>query len=202
PEALKTAAALNLLSPHVPLLFMGEEYGEEAPFIYFVSHTDPALIEAVRKGRKEEFPDFHGSEEPPDPEAESTFARCRIDPEKRHDGVHRGIFDFYRALVRARKELPALRTLSKKGLKTAARRGDILAMFRRHEGDEVACLFSFSPRPQSFSWPPGETEWRKRLDSAAAEWGGPGASAPDSLPPSRGEISLRPYNAVVYEKVK
>ena len=51
-EALKLAAAMVLLSPNIPLLFMGEEYGEEAPFLYFVSHSDPALIEAIRQGRK------------------------------------------------------------------------------------------------------------------------------------------------------
>ncbi len=47
-EALKLAAGLVLLSPYLPLLFMGEEYGEPAPFPYFVSHSDPGLIEAVR----------------------------------------------------------------------------------------------------------------------------------------------------------
>ena len=57
-EALRLAAALVLLSPYVPLLFMGEEHGETNPFLYFVSHGDPALVEAVRKGRQEEFATF------------------------------------------------------------------------------------------------------------------------------------------------
>ena len=46
-EALKLAAGIVLLSPNIPLLFMGEEYGEKAPFQYFVSHTDQGLTEAV-----------------------------------------------------------------------------------------------------------------------------------------------------------
>ncbi len=54
-EALKLCAGLVLLSPFVPLLFMGEEYGETAPFLYFTSHSDPDLIQAVRTGRKEDF---------------------------------------------------------------------------------------------------------------------------------------------------
>ncbi|MGH2689592.1 MAG: malto-oligosyltrehalose trehalohydrolase, partial [Actinomycetota bacterium] len=57
-ERLKLAAGLLLLSPSVPLLFMGEEYGETAPFLYFVSHTDAELSELVRKGRTEEFKSF------------------------------------------------------------------------------------------------------------------------------------------------
>ena len=76
--ALKTAAAAVLLSPFVPLLFMGEEYGETAPFLYFTSHSDPALIAAVRHGRREEFASFVWSGELPEPDAEETFARSRL----------------------------------------------------------------------------------------------------------------------------
>src|SRR5262249_23569043 len=67
-EGLKLAAGLVLLSPYVPLLFMGEEYGETSPFLYFVSHGDPALIDAVRRGRREEFKKFAWQGEPPDPQ--------------------------------------------------------------------------------------------------------------------------------------
>lgn len=68
-EKLKLAAGIVILSPYIPLLFMGEEYGETSPFQYFVSHSDENLIESVRKGRKEEFSSFEWSEEIPDPQA-------------------------------------------------------------------------------------------------------------------------------------
>ena len=54
-EDLKLAAGIVLLSPYLPLLFMGEEYAESAPFPYFISHSDAALIDAVRRGRQSEF---------------------------------------------------------------------------------------------------------------------------------------------------
>jgi maltooligosyltrehalose trehalohydrolase len=57
-ERQKLAAATLLLSPFVPLLFMGEEYGETRPFHYFVSHSDPGLIESVRRGRRAEWRPF------------------------------------------------------------------------------------------------------------------------------------------------
>ena len=66
-EGLKLAAGAIILSPYIPLLFMGEEYGEEVPFTYFVSHSDPELIQMVRQGRKQEFKHFHYDGEPPDP---------------------------------------------------------------------------------------------------------------------------------------
>jgi maltooligosyltrehalose trehalohydrolase len=79
-EALKLAAGIILLSPNLPLLFMGEEYGETAPFPYFVSHSDPALIDAVRRGRRAEFASFGWEGNPPDPQAEKTFRSARLHP--------------------------------------------------------------------------------------------------------------------------
>lgn len=56
------------------------EHGEAAPFPYFVSHSDPELIEAVRRGRHEEFRSFQWKREPPDPQAEATFEPQRAQP--------------------------------------------------------------------------------------------------------------------------
>ncbi len=78
-EADRAARALLLLAPYVPLLFMGQEYGEGRPFLYFVDHTDADLLEATRKGRAREFADFASQGTPPDPGAEETFRRCVLD---------------------------------------------------------------------------------------------------------------------------
>jgi maltooligosyltrehalose trehalohydrolase len=75
--ARKAAAALLLLAPHTPLLFMGQEYDEAAPFQFFTSYGDPALVEAVRKGRREEFRDF-AWDEVPDPQEPATFERSKL----------------------------------------------------------------------------------------------------------------------------
>ena len=57
-SALRVANALVLLSPHIPMVFMGEEFGATQPFLYFTSHSDPGLAEAVREGRRKEFASF------------------------------------------------------------------------------------------------------------------------------------------------
>ncbi len=77
-ERLRAAVTLQLLAPQIPLIFMGEESGSRAPFLYFTSHTDPALAQAVREGRQREFaafPEFSGAngEPVPDPNAETTW---------------------------------------------------------------------------------------------------------------------------------
>jgi len=115
-EKLKLAAGLVLLSPYIPLLFMGEEYGETAPFQYFISHSDESLIEAVRRGRREEFASFGWKGEVPDPQAESTFLNSKINIGLHQEGRHNVLFRFYKELIRLRKEVPALSNLSKESV--------------------------------------------------------------------------------------
>ena len=109
PNALRLAAALLLLAPYVPLLFMGEEYNEPSPFLYFVSHSDRDLVAAVRKGRHEEFESFGWAGEVPDPQSPDTFARSRIHFELGSEGEHAQLRAMYRELLTIRREEPALR---------------------------------------------------------------------------------------------
>src|SRR5262249_45178469 len=78
PARQRLAASLLLLAPHLPLLFMGEEYGEDTPFPFFCSFSDPQLVQAVRDGRRREFADFAWQGEVADPQAEETFAAARL----------------------------------------------------------------------------------------------------------------------------
>jgi maltooligosyltrehalose trehalohydrolase len=115
PAKLRLAAAAVILSPFIPMLFMGEEYGETAPFQYFTSHDDADLIEAVRKGRLEEFDDFEWKGEPPDPHDEGTFQRSKLSRIELE-----GLRDLYRDLLRLRREIPALRSLDLDAVETHA----------------------------------------------------------------------------------
>jgi maltooligosyltrehalose trehalohydrolase len=81
PRALKAAIALLLLAPQIPLIFMGEEVGSQAPFLFFTDHG-PQLAQAVREGRKREFAAFLetvGSQDLPDPNALASFRTCLPD---------------------------------------------------------------------------------------------------------------------------
>jgi len=99
-EALEPLAALVILGSGLPLLFMGEEYGEPAPFLYFTSHTDADLARAVSKGRRNEFI-AKGAGEVPDPQAEATFLRSRLT--HRRDGRHGALRERYRRLLALRR---------------------------------------------------------------------------------------------------
>jgi maltooligosyltrehalose trehalohydrolase len=117
PATERIAAALLIFSPCLPLLFMGQEYGETAPFHYFTSHGDPALVEAVREGRRREFAAFAAGFS--DPQAEETFAASKLDWSKRESDPHSDLLEFYRGLLALRRSRPALSN-GRKDLTTVA----------------------------------------------------------------------------------
>jgi maltooligosyltrehalose trehalohydrolase len=102
-EARPLAAFCTLLSPFTPMLFMGEDYGEEAPFQFFTDHIDKRIARATREGRRKEFAEFtaFSEEEPPDPQAPETFERSKLT--RREDPR---LAALYRALLRLRPRLP------------------------------------------------------------------------------------------------
>lgn len=113
---LKLAAATLLLSPYVPLLFMGEEYGETAPFLFFADYGDPGLSSAVREGRAREFERFEwGEGDIPDPCSPSSFESSRLRWETRDEGAHGELRRWYRDLI-ALRATPALRNTAREGI--------------------------------------------------------------------------------------
>ncbi|HYO63321.1 MAG TPA: malto-oligosyltrehalose trehalohydrolase [Pyrinomonadaceae bacterium] len=120
-EQQKAAAALMLCAPNVPMLFMGQEWGEVAPFLYFTSHTDAALAKAVREGRREEYSSFVKEEgetvsdaaDFDDPQSAQTFERSKLVWTRLGEQPHAGVLEFYRDLIAARREHPALSNCDK-----------------------------------------------------------------------------------------
>ena len=107
--AQQVLVASVLFSPFIPLLFMGEEYGERAPFQYFIDHGDERLIEAVRKGRLAEFKPF-GWKNIPDPYASTTFEHSRLTPPNLRDDAHRHMAAWTKQLIALRKQHRSLGT--------------------------------------------------------------------------------------------
>jgi maltooligosyltrehalose trehalohydrolase len=106
PAVNRLCASLMLLSPHLPFLFMGEEYGERNPFQFFCDFSDGRLIEAVRTGRRR---DYELTGELPDPQAEGTFTASRLTWAWPAGSPQAGLRQLYRDLLSARKKWPALR---------------------------------------------------------------------------------------------
>jgi maltooligosyltrehalose trehalohydrolase len=201
-EKQKLAAGLVLLSPFIPLIFMGEEYGEPAPFLYFVSHGDPELVEAVRQGRRREFAAFGWQSEPPDPQDERSFLRSKLNLSLRQEGRHQIVYEYHRELLGLRTQVPALSTLSKKHMTVVCDREQNLLLVRRRFGPhEAGLLFNFSAEagPVRIHLPQGG--WHRRLDSSEHRWMGPGSSIPERLEThGPAKLDAAPHSLVVFTR--
>jgi maltooligosyltrehalose trehalohydrolase len=204
-EQAQLAAALVLLAPGVPLLFMGEEYGDPAPFPYFIDHGDPALVEAVRAGRSQEFAAFSQLGDVPDPDAEATFASARLNRTLRHQGAHQQQWALHRALIALRRTNPALQR-SPRASAWASAAARVITMVRSDARDAVVALFNVSAEPAAAVMPAAPhggprpevaRVWAKVLDAGATGFGGPGEALSSAL--AAGDaVSLRPWEFGVY----
>jgi len=186
-EAVKLAAGLLFVTPAVPLLFMGEEYGETARFQFFTSFLDPSLAEAVRRGRAEELGRSGWRGPLADPNAPNTFVSSRLNHSLAGAPRHRGLREYYRRWLTLRRTHPALGT-GGKALTRVERdaSGGVLTVTRASaSGDEVRLVANLTPKTQALTPPP---DWRVLLDSDAESFGGTGAATP-----------LAPYQGLLYE---
>jgi maltooligosyltrehalose trehalohydrolase len=195
-EALKLVAGCVILSPYIPLLFMGEEYGETAPFPYFIHHSDPDLVEAVRRGRQEEFASFRWQGEPPDPQDEKTFLRAKLDHSLRISGRHKVLYEFYKMLLRVRREVLPAAWLSKENLHAGTFEEDkLLVILRTFETEAFALVLHFGSERKRVSLSLPEGVWKKGLDSAEERWEGPGSSIPDEIESrEKTHVDMHPFS--------
>ena len=203
-EALKLAAATVILSPFIPLIFMGEEYGETAPFAFFISHSDADLVEAVRRGRRAEFAAFHWQGEIPDPQDDATFLHAKLNHETRHAERHRVLYEFYRELLRLRRAIPALADLNKDAMNVRGYENEqVMFVHRRREIGQAIVAESFGRADITITLPIPSGSWRKLIDSTDAKWGGSGSTIPQELHSAGAfALSLPPRSVVAFTDIE
>jgi maltooligosyltrehalose trehalohydrolase len=195
--ACRLGAVLLLFSPYTPLLFMGEEYGEPAPFLYFVDHGDPDLARAVRQGRKREFACFARQGEPPDPAAVETFLGSRLRPALRRQEPHLWLYRLYRECLRLRRERPELRRADRQGMRVIPLWDrEVVLLERVRGGNRTLIAANCSKReaaldPATFLHP---GPWSRVLDTEDPCFGGTGLGFADTSSCRR----LQPFQAAVF----
>jgi maltooligosyltrehalose trehalohydrolase len=188
PEAVKAAAALLFAAPAIPLLFMGEEYGETAPFPFFASFLDPRLREAVHHGRQAEFERLGWRGRIADPDDPATFALARLNHALPTKPGHRELREYYRAWLALRRTHPALGARDKQNTRVTVS-ADVLQLTRwAPTGERVTLVANLAGDPRPV--PGALAGTAALLDSAAPRFGGPGGSP------------LGPYQAILFETAR
>lgn len=198
-EMQKLMAAAVMISPYLPMLFMGEEISEPNPFLYFVSHGDPELIEQVRKGRKEEFKAFHAEGEAPDPQAVETFEHSKIQWDLLNKEPHKTMLNYYKALIQLRKHQSVFKNTDRKNMKVIADEvNNTLLLSRWNDDQTVLCMMNFSHEQKVVPIPEHTVQWQKLFDSAHPQWGGP-LSSPELINETS-VLTLQPESIIIYTR--
>jgi maltooligosyltrehalose trehalohydrolase len=176
PVQLQALAALTILSPFVPLLFQGEEWGATTPFLYFTDHQDKQLGERVAAGRRQEFASFGWQAEVPDPQAAATFASSRLNWDELTQPAHQDLLDWYRRLI-------ALRASITQASPRAQVACDMAATWLSFTNGDLCVAVNFAAQAAAFSLLEGT--WQQELSSVKQA---PGAA------------QLAPYETRIYRQ--
>jgi maltooligosyltrehalose trehalohydrolase len=152
PAKQRLGASYLLLSPYLPLLFMGEEYGEENPFPFFCSFRGEELVRAVRDGRRRDYCTHDQQTEVPDPGAEATLASARLSWSWPEGSARAGLRRLHRDLLTARREWPALHDFVSRSarLMTDQNGSLVLELVRGTDpANAVRAFFNLDDRPYS-----------------------------------------------------
>lgn len=196
-EALKLIAATVLLSPQVPLLFMGEEYGEENPFQYFISHTDAELIEMVREGRKKEFSYFNWKGDVPDPQAERTFDQCKL-TWNISTGTHAILLAFYKQLIAFRKQRIAMHGRKKENVEVVELPGKkIISIARSYQSDWILIFLNFEKDTSQF--PSSASQPLKKIFDSSCHNGATTGFDCNAVVKPGDPITMQPESVLIFE---
>lgn len=206
-EQFKLAIAAVLVSPYVPMLFMGDEYGETAMFEYFISYDDQGLVEAIRKGRVDTFGFLMPpGTDPPDPASEESFLKSKLDHTLREKGVHRVLLDYHKTLIQLRKSIPALAEPDKLRLEVKGHMRELVLYLRRWKDEsEIFAALSFNSYEASVALPVPPGKWKKQFDSSDPRWAKDSdlsVKAKSPILTSSGELTLTlpPYACILYQR--
>ncbi|MFL5383379.1 MAG: malto-oligosyltrehalose trehalohydrolase [Longimicrobiaceae bacterium] len=199
PAAYRAAVALLLLSPYTPLLWMGQEWAASSPFLYFTDHPQE-LGRLVTEGRRKEFQKFSAFADPetreriPDPQAEETFTRSKLEWGERERMPHAGILALHRALLHLRRTHPALRRRDRAAFAVHALGPDALSLLRTGDGGSGLLLVVSFDGALETELPPGP--WTLYLATEEGRFGGEVEGELATLSPD-GRLSMPGAGAVV-----
>jgi len=203
-EKQKLAAAAIMLSPYVPMLFMGEEFAADTPFFYFVSHSEEDLIRMVVEGRRKEFENYNWEMDPPNPQEEETFEKSKLNWSQRTTGKHLIMLNWHKMLIKLRQSHPAMDNVNKNDIRVTlfGEKGFVLYRKSTDGQHELMCIFNLGAERESLLVPGHHENWIKIVDSRDAEWQEEGSALTSNLSDAifGGEvIYITGYSVIIYE---
>ncbi|WP_312335995.1 malto-oligosyltrehalose trehalohydrolase [Sphingobacterium sp.] len=196
-ERTRLMAFAVFMSPYLPLLFMGEEWGTESAFPYFVSHGDPELVELVRAGRKQEFRDFLTDSQIPDPQDEAIFRKAVLDWDELNLESYQQHLLYYKSLIAFRKTNPLMKNLQRDELTVESLHDKNILLLHVKKDDSCMCIImNFSDHTQQIKLST-DLQWKLLFDTYKMTKG----ISMDTVVSDSANVSLLPWSGNVYTSV-
>lgn len=192
-EMLKLMAGAVFFGPFIPLLFMGEEYAEKNPFLYFTSHQNEELIRMVREGRKREFEISQLHDEVPDPQDEKTFMKSKLTLGQK-EPEQLAMLEYYKYLINLRKTLPVWKSTDRTNFLAESLNGKkVLKLTRKGNSEILLAILNFEDTVTDVITCRPYVEWELILNSADSQWAGPGNFVDTDNP----SITVPPHSIII-----
>ena len=199
-EACKLGAMAMLFSPFLPLLFMGEEYGETAPFLFFADHQDDHLCQAVKAGREREGKVFGWENTPPDPTDPETFRKSKLKGSHgKQSPKSNALRNFYKQCIQVRKEHPLIQTGNREdALYFSDAEHEIFGFFKSKDNQSILLLLHTGDKETNWHLPENSipNNLHKRLDSASNDFLGK-SKMPEKLLDGK-PLHFLPWQGILY----
>lgn len=170
-EMQKLMAAAVITAPFLPMLFMGEEWAEENPFLYFIDHTDAALVKLVREGRRNEFAAMHAEGQAPDPKDIKTFDNSKLNWALLDKPQHAVMLAYYKHLIALRKQYFASTAAIPEVETEVFEAKNSLTVLRKSDNETLLlCCLNFSKEAQQLPLPKHLKLQNLLVNSADEQW--------------------------------
>lgn len=202
-EMQKTIAVSVLLSPYVPMIFMGEEYGETNPFRFFIDLKSTYLKKMIREGREREFKmlGYKIKSEKYDPASTETFNNSKLNWQLYFtDETSKVLLDFYKMLIKIRKNHPVFKVPDRRKLKITES-GKLLVLRRWQGRNRIIMFINFGKKGAKYKYDFENRSYFKILDTTDINWLGKRSDTPENLISGNHFIVL-PESVIIYSTCK
>ncbi|RZK93170.1 MAG: DUF3459 domain-containing protein [Pedobacter sp.] len=199
-EMQKLMAAAVITAPFLPMLFMGEEWAEENPFLYFIDHTDAALVKLVREGRRNEFAAMHAEDQAPDPKDIKTFDNSKLNWALLDKPQHAVMLAYYKHLISLRKQYFASTAAIPSVATEVFEAKNSLTVLRKSDNETLLlCCLNFSKEAQQLPMPKYLKLQNLLVNSADEQWSAKQSLTESGLKTIEGSnLFIQPESFIAY----
>lgn len=201
-EALKLTSGLMFILPHIPMLFMGEEYAEDVPFLFFADYQNETLLAEIENNRGKEFAKAGWTGIQISSSIQQAFINSKLKWFSEEDKNNSKIFNYYKYLILLKKTHPVLKQHKNIHTYVSCKSTSRILIYKRWwKEKQIVAIMNYSKNPAVICVQLEKGGWSKILDSTDICWAGNGTEIPEAICNAKSQLKLKALSIVIFEKL-